>query len=957
MVRQSLPSKLAAVVLLSFVAKQLCAETVINNITPRGLQLGGTTTLVIDGADLLPEPKLILPIGVGQTIKPGATANRVEIEVTLDAAGQPGIVPLRVASGKGVSNQVAIGVDHLPQLPFAAEIAGPAALHGNLGAGQILRTAFTAAKGSAWLVDVEAQRLGSGLKPVVRLFDERGTQLAWSPPQRKIDGDARFHYIIPADGKYTVELHEPLYRGTNPAFFRLKIGPQQFADTCMPLAILSSSKSSVQLLGGPSPVAFDQDATAAVAPHIRAATLPTGTMQFTGAAPSLIVSNHPELVEAAPAAGQPLQVLAAAPIGISGIISAPSEEDKYVLPVIPGQRLKLEVFAQQFGSSLDGVLSVRNLQGNQLATGDDRPGTSDPALEFMVPADITQLQLALKDLKNAGGSDFAYRIEIRDLSQPDFNLSLAADHLTVPAGGTAVLPINIDRQGYMGAIDVSLDGLPADVQLAGNRIPAGATMGLITLTSTAATPHAGLVRVLGRAVDLPQPITRLATFGEVPGSRAQPYLRQDFAYAVAEAGALALAGNPQTDKLYQSTRLPIALSVTRNAGAAGSVRFRLITSQPMPKKTIKENNQDKMVDDLARALRLETDAILPADQSQTTVNVIVPGDLPAQVWDLVVVADLLAADNKTVLASVATPTRSFATESPFSVELTSPPMAVGRAGAGEAGKFTGKVNRSPGFTGPVAISLAGLPKELATGPSVVVTADKSEFDLPLIFPTASVPAELKDLKLVARTTPAGIRSAQSNAVPVSVNLLAGEKPAVEAPREVFEDDEKFVALLTEGTGQAAIEGGQKFSGANSLRVTPDQKLNPKLPNLGVAIRENPAPGEYRYMQFAWKKQGGAAICLQLNHDGAWGPASGGKPEASFRYHAGPAAECYGASVQISNELPGEFVLVTRDLFADFGEFTLTGLAFSPVDAEQAFFDHIYLARNPQEFDLAPPKNP
>src|SRR5690606_24864990 len=114
---------------------------------------------------------------------------------------------------------------------------------------------------------------------------------------------------------------------------------------------------------------------------------------------------------------------------------------------------------------------------------------------------------------------------------------------------------------------------------------------------------------------------------------------------------------------------------------------------------------------------------------------------------------------------------------------------------------------------------------------------------------------------------------------------------------------------------------------------------------------------YRYLQFAWKKQGGSAICLQLNHDGAWGPVAGGRPGASFRYHAGPAPESYGAAVRISNELPKDFVLVTRDLYADFGEFTLTGLAFSAMDAQQAFFDHIYLARDRQELDLAPPKTP
>ena len=53
-------------------------------------------------------------------------------------------------------------------------------------------------------------------------------------------------------------------------------------------------------------------------------------------------------------------------------------------------------------------------------------------------------------------------------------------------------------------------------------------------------------------------------------------------------------------------------------------------------------------------------------------------------------------------------------------------------------------------------------------------------------------------------------------------------------------------------------------------------------------------------------------------------------------------------------MPAEFTVVTRDLFADFGEFTLTGLALSPVDGEFALFDHIYLGTPPEDFELVKP---
>jgi hypothetical protein len=371
----------------------------------------------------------------------------------------------------------------------------------------------------------------------------------------------------------------------------------------------------------------------------------------------------------------------------------------------------------------------------------------------------------------------------------------------------------------------------------------------------------------------------------------------------------------------------------------------------MPRKKIKENNQDKEVDDLDRALRLEGDGIFAADKTEGTVNILVPSDLPQKPWDLVLAADLLSADGKSTVASIAAPVRRLTTAAPFTIELAGAASVEGKAGAGETGTFTGKIARAPGFSQPVVVTLDNLPKGYSA-PTVIVPGEQSEFALPVTFAFGSKPGELKGLKLVAVSSPVTTRSVKSNVVEVAVNVVPGEKPAAEPPKEIFEDDEKFVALLTEGNGRAIPDQRDKYSGKYSLRVTPDQKFNPSLPNLGVKIRENPGPGEFRYIRFAWKKAGGNTICLQLNHDGAWGPGGGGREGAKFRYHAGPGGECYGASLVISDKLPApRFEVVTRDLFADFGEFTLTGLAFSPVDGNAALFDHLYLGRQLEDFSL------
>src|SRR5207248_11252993 len=145
----------------------------IQSVSLSGLQTGGTTTLAVTGSDLLPSPRVLLPIPVAaQAVKPGATAHRVEFDLTLARQVSPGFYLLRVANQSGVSNALVVGVDDLPQLPFAAELAKlPVALHGTLSGSATLTTSFAGTKGQRVAAEVEAHRLGSAIDPLLELRD------------------------------------------------------------------------------------------------------------------------------------------------------------------------------------------------------------------------------------------------------------------------------------------------------------------------------------------------------------------------------------------------------------------------------------------------------------------------------------------------------------------------------------------------------------------------------------------------------------------------------------------------------------------------------------------------------------------------------------------------------------------------------------------------------------------
>src|SRR6185436_11563418 len=131
--------------------------------------------------------------------------------------------------------------------------------------------------------------------------------------------------------------------------------------------------------------------------------------------------------------------------------------------------------------------------------------TSDPGLDFAVPAGVMKLQLALADMQKKGGAEFVYRIEVEDLGRPEFELSVDAASINIPAGATQVIPVEIERRNYGGGIELSVTGLPAEVKVEGTKVSAGATIAILSLTAPANVKASGIVRILGKATESPVP--------------------------------------------------------------------------------------------------------------------------------------------------------------------------------------------------------------------------------------------------------------------------------------------------------------------------------------------------------------------------------------------------------------------------------------------------------------------
>jgi hypothetical protein len=383
---------------------------------------------------------------------------------------------------------------------------------GQCGGGDLDFFRFPAKKGQRLVLEVESARIGSAVLPMLRLTDSQ-RRLLGVDDRQALQGDARLVFSAPADGDYVVELADTRYRAGTPSHYRLKIADYDVVDEIFPLGGQRGMPTEFTLRGGS--LATEARLVRPLAdPLFRHAMLfPFDPPLRAGApTPRLAVGEHPERNWIKNAGRDPRALDLLPPVTINSRLEKPGDVDRFQFPVEPGQRFRIAVEAEPFGSRLDGVLRVTDQSERQLALADDvalpspAPGlpptqSADPSLDLTVPAGATLAIVELRDQRNRGGVNFVYRLTVEP-AVPDFTLQVAASELNVPRGGTALLPITVARRGYTGPIVLTASGLPPGWTTAGGQVPANAATATLSVSAPAgAMPLAApaTLRIEGRA--------------------------------------------------------------------------------------------------------------------------------------------------------------------------------------------------------------------------------------------------------------------------------------------------------------------------------------------------------------------------------------------------------------------------------------------------------------------------
>jgi hypothetical protein len=437
-----------------------------------------------------------------------AIAETVVLKITIGEHAEPGARELRIGTSAGITNPILLKVGNLaeitrdpakvpaafnvnnggtpPPRAIAARTATtpvsitlPIVVNGQMMPGEVDRYRFHAAKGQHLVAAADARELIPYISDAVpgwfqatlTLRDSAGKQVAYAD-HFLFHPDPVLHYDVPADGDYTLEIHDSIFRGREDFVYRISLGELPYVTGIFPLGGRAGVRTSVALQGWNLP-ASKVIATPAL-PH---------PFSFDKLAEAFAKESI-ALKEKA----QKLKL----PLIVNGRIDKPGQWDFFRFDGKAGEEIVAEVVARRLDSPLDSILILTDSVGKQLAANDD---FKDPAAGLLTHQADSRIQykllakgtyyLQIGDTQHQAGPEYAYRLRISH-PEPDFELRVAPSSLNVRGGATVPVTVYaIRRDGFNGEIDLKLQNAPQNLTMSGGIIPAGQDKVRVTLTAPA----------------------------------------------------------------------------------------------------------------------------------------------------------------------------------------------------------------------------------------------------------------------------------------------------------------------------------------------------------------------------------------------------------------------------------------------------------------------------------------
>jgi hypothetical protein len=619
-------------------------QPVLSWIYPAGAARGSTVEILATGTSIAPDTVLVTGTGVTGKVVDAKDPNKVKLSVTVAADAPVGEREFRLLNAGGVSNRFRFLVGELPEITEVEpnndkaapqKIASlPVVINGQITDSDRDYFRFTAKAGETLVLEVKARALlpyiadavPGWFDPQLTVFDSVGKQVAFADDFRN-SPDPILFFHPPADGEYTVELRDVIYRGRGDFIYRLTIGALPYVTDVFPLGGRRGTEVAVELRGVNLKSTHTTVAVAADAPRrITVENLPFAPGDY----PAVRADDGP--------VPQRLTL----PVTVDGRVRRPGASTWFTFLAQKGDKLVMEVQARRVGSPLDSILTLYDAKKNQLAENDDwndllsaiLPHNADSRIVYTFNSAGDYL-LRLRDVQAKGGEDYAYRLTVAP-ARPDFVLRVSPDNPRMGQGDTAAITVSAIRQDdFSGEIKLGVENLPSGYIASEAVIPAGQNDGRLTITAPAAVPPCVLAPVVtGVAIIGEDSVIRRAESGE-PMMQAFAYTHilptQQLFLAVVPGTAYTISSNVPQGKVLEvkpGSETPITIRVHRKENAKFGVTVTAVR--------------------LANGQLTTKSVFVQADKDEAEIMLTVSKDAKPQRQDMIV-SGLMRANNQSIV--------------------------------------------------------------------------------------------------------------------------------------------------------------------------------------------------------------------------------------------------------------------------------------------------------------------
>lgn len=413
-------------------------------------------------------------------------ADRIKIKITIAANVPCGIYDLRLQGPRGVSNMLPFEVASYPNFvegkrstlrkPNKVESL-PAVLCGQVSPGGIDYFRFSGYEGDTIVASVKGRQLvpyiadavPGWFQPVIKLVDSRGKEVAYSDDYHH-NVDPVIITRLPKDGKYTLMIHDAIYRGRQDFNYRIQLGVIPFVTGRYPAYGVAGKKTKQHIEG------VNLGTNKAIVKVKKAGYHQLSFTNKTGTSNSVSFYALPKgkrLIHC-PKEGTELTTAAA----IADSLTLESKIKRYKVRGYEGEELIIELIGRRNGSILDAVIRLRDELGEVVAEADDTEDPiqglmtfhADPILKYK-PSMSEVFTLEVEDLHRGYGQDYHYLLR-RHKQMPSFTAFVSPANITIPSGGTSSFRVDLTGRVKRPA-DLMVKGLPKGFTTSSLRLRGG----------------------------------------------------------------------------------------------------------------------------------------------------------------------------------------------------------------------------------------------------------------------------------------------------------------------------------------------------------------------------------------------------------------------------------------------------------------------------------------------------